>query len=832
MIDSGCTGSLPKSPSDEPPAEPKPDFCEFSPNLSTASAVKPSDSMLESYRSASQASDGPSSARRLVGVAAAACGAMVAAAVLLIVLASLAPGAPGVAALLAPAAMGGRSVPELASSFSAAAASQPATALILGFIACMALAELQVERLIAKAASCAFEVVLLLGSRGVRAARMRGGRAAIYMIVLGIALALLERVPRASAAPSHQAVAVATRMTKVLEPSPGASDLVIKSVLDDKYNCVYLGSKGSPAFLSPEDASSLTNAMLGGGGGAKNNPESLVIWDTGAGRVLVPDFKYAIPGTTRKNDTVISTVNGCTTPDSCCDVRIPFRITLADGGHKVASATFKGAIVAPTCPHVLLPGGSLAKSHGMGMVVQPWTGETRVILDNRRIGPPGSCVHLMNMGILVVPPPMTTSVGGAATAAAGVTSGGRGVTKKVGYETWHERVIHRADCNISNLWRCCSDVPEDVGKCVPTVKPPCDSCLGGNKKAKPPPKGSHAPAVDKCGHISFDCWSCSVPYRWGNQTKVFLIHDHYSRRNFVSLIKSEKECPRLLRNFVAMAKVDGVTVTHAHTDNALVFAAPGVNADTCRSVCEELGIKFSTCCPDVPRQNGVCERQWSTLGADCRACMRAAGATRNLWWDCMLHVCDVAARLPIDGAPDECGMSRWYGKKPRFSTVVRPWGCLCYPKIIHTQSKVHDQSVRCMHLGRSPDQPGWRCFDPVSGRIYTSPHVDFVETEFPGLTLSRAGSEQFVPSFAPDYNASARPAPGQVAPAAPGDPTTGAIQERGGGAVRGRSANSAARAAAGWACQPDLRAAALARGARACCVLRRGDGPDADALVA
>ena len=117
-----------------------------------------------------------------------------------------------------------------------------------------------------------------------------------------------------------------------------------------------------------------------------------------------------------------------------------------------------------------------------------------------------------------------------------------------------------------------------------------------------------------------------------------------------------------------------------------------------------------------------------------------------------------AGFLPIKDAPDECGMSRWYkGKKPAFAKVVRAWGCVAYFKVFNPASKVHDQAVRCVHLGRCWDQPGWRGLDPATGKIHTSPFVDFCENEYQGVTIDKSGREQFVPKFAVGHDPAAQP---------------------------------------------------------------------------
>ena len=96
---------------------------------------------------------------------------------------------------------------------------------------------------------------------------------------------------------------------------------------------------------------------------------------------------------------------------------------------------------------------------------------------------------------------------------------------------------------------------------------------------------------------------------------------------------------------------------------------------------------------------------------------------------------------------------------------VRVWGCL-------GASKAHPQGIPCLHLRRSDTQPGWRMLS-ADGRIYTTPHVDFVEDCTPGITLNKRKEEQIVPPFARDYDPDAPFAPGRVSARPPADPTIG-----------------------------------------------------------
>ena len=66
-------------------------------------------------------------------------------------------------------------------------------------------------------------------------------------------------------------------------------------------------------------------------------------------------------------------------------------------------------------------------------------------------------------------------------------------------------------------------------------------------------------------------------------------------------------------------------------------------------------------------------------------------------------------------------------------------------------SKVHEQSERHVFVGLAPDQPAYRCINPVNGAVTVSPHVRFVESSQPGLV--RDGTvDKIVPEFARDFD--------------------------------------------------------------------------------
>lgn len=83
------------------------------------------------------------------------------------------------------------------------------------------------------------------------------------------------------------------------------------------------------------------------------------------------------------------------------------------------------------------------------------------------------------------------------------------------------------------------------------------------------------------------------------------------------------------------------------------------------------------------------------------------------------------------------------------------FGCLAYPLLNIPGTKMSGRATRGIYLGRSPEQSAYIVYDPATGRVSVTPHVRFVETDFPGVGPLRnepaqAGPEAIlVPSTTP-----------------------------------------------------------------------------------
>ena len=118
--------------------------------------------------------------------------------------------------------------------------------------------------------------------------------------------------------------------------------------------------------------------------------------------------------------------------------------------------------------------------------------------------------------------------------------------------------------------------------------------------------------------------------------------------------------------------------------------------------------------------------------------MHHGNVTRNYCWYALDESVAVANTLPIQGNLSECPYLLFTGKKPTVTHFRVPF-CMMYAKVYDPITKMANRAVRCIHLGRCRDQPGYKGLDPETGKVHVSVHCRFVESECPGLRLSKEG---------------------------------------------------------------------------------------------
>ncbi|KAI4376250.1 hypothetical protein MLD38_014035 [Melastoma candidum] len=150
-----------------------------------------------------------------------------------------------------------------------------------------------------------------------------------------------------------------------------------------------------------------------------------------------------------------------------------------------------------------------------------------------------------------------------------------------------------------------------------------------------------------------------------------------------------------------------------------------------RSFLTEHGISVRISCPYIPPQNGVAERRHQHLVTLARTSLLQSHLQTSFWTDAVCTVNHVINRLPLSSINYATLFSLINGHTPDYS-LLRPFGCLCFPYTGYlTRHKLSVKVVSCVFLGYSDSHKGYRCYDPITERLYISCHVRFQEDTFP-----------------------------------------------------------------------------------------------------
>lgn len=78
-----------------------------------------------------------------------------------------------------------------------------------------------------------------------------------------------------------------------------------------------------------------------------------------------------------------------------------------------------------------------------------------------------------------------------------------------------------------------------------------------------------------------------------------------------------------------------------------------------------------------------------------------------------------------------------------YYSFLHSFGCTCFPLLRpYNSHKLSFRSKKCIFLGYSANQKGYRCLDPLSNCVYISRHVVFDETQFPGMDTIAGSTPQ------------------------------------------------------------------------------------------
>ncbi|RVX23597.1 Retrovirus-related Pol polyprotein from transposon TNT 1-94 [Vitis vinifera] len=123
------------------------------------------------------------------------------------------------------------------------------------------------------------------------------------------------------------------------------------------------------------------------------------------------------------------------------------------------------------------------------------------------------------------------------------------------------------------------------------------------------------------------------------------------------------------------------------------------------------GIIHISSCVDTPQQNGVAERKNRHLLEVARCLMFSSNVPNYFWGEAIL--------------------TATYLINPSSDLPLKVFGCTAFVHVYpQNRSKFAPRANKCIFLGYSPTQKGYKCYSPTNKRFYTTMDVSFFEHVF------------------------------------------------------------------------------------------------------
>jgi hypothetical protein len=250
----------------------------------------------------------------------------------------------------------------------------------------------------------------------------------------------------------------------------------------------------------------------------------------------------------------------------------------------------------------------------------------------------------------------------------------------------------------------------------------CDACeFAKHKRTSYVSRGIRSVSLFVLVHL--DVGTCHVVSINGMKYFVTFI-DCFSRMTQVYLMKHKDEVFKYFWDFCALVKGQFNTqVKMIRTDNGTEYVNKQFS-----SFLSENGILHQTSCPDTPPQNGVAERKNRHILEVARSLMFTMNVPKFLWSEVVLIATYLINHTPSRVLSIKTPCEMLWGEN-KFVVPPKVFGCTCFVRD-HRPSvgKLDPRAVKCIFVGYSTGQKGYKCWSPSERRLFVSMDVIFRES--------------------------------------------------------------------------------------------------------
>ena len=247
-----------------------------------------------------------------------------------------------------------------------------------------------------------------------------------------------------------------------------------------------------------------------------------------------------------------------------------------------------------------------------------------------------------------------------------------------------------------------------------------ESCHFGKQTRVLFPKHLNNRAKSPFELVHTDIWGpCRTTSTLGFQYFVTFIDD-YSRCTWLFLMKNRAELYSIFKKIYAEIMIQfNISIRVLRSDNARkYFSSPFI------SFMSQHGILHQSSCAHTSQQNGVAEHKNRHLIETTYTLLLHYHVPFRFWGDAVLTACYLINRIPSSVLHDQISHSLLFLDQPLYFLPPYVFGCTCFVHILTPrQDMLSAKATKCIFLGYSRLQKGYRCYSPQTHRYFLSADV-------------------------------------------------------------------------------------------------------------
>ena len=205
--------------------------------------------------------------------------------------------------------------------------------------------------------------------------------------------------------------------------------------------------------------------------------------------------------------------------------------------------------------------------------------------------------------------------------------------------------------------------------------------------------------------------------------------DSHTRTTWTFLMKEKSETSAIFQSFHSMISTQFQSkIQILKTDNATDYFNSIIGPYLSKH-----GIIHISSCVDTPQQNGIAERKNRHLLEVARSIMFSNNVPKHFWGEAILTATYLINRMPSRVLKFKTPRQVLLEVHPHILSFssdlpLRVFGCSSFVHI-HQQhrTKLDPKSQKCIFLGYSSHQKGYKCYSPATRKVYNSMDVTFFE---------------------------------------------------------------------------------------------------------